>query len=70
MQVRKYASLKVLKSDMEKHSSSLAVLAEFFQGFGGNIFQWLPLFCDDFGGKQRKVEIIWEILLLFNQNQY
>ena len=38
-------------SDMEKHPSSLAALAENFRGFGGNIFKLLPLFCDAFGGK-------------------
>ena len=26
----------------------LAVLVEIFWGFGGNIFKWLPLFCDAF----------------------
>ena len=44
--------------DMEKHPSSLASLAEIFWGFGGNIFKWLPLFCDAFGGKQKKLDII------------
>ena len=47
-----------LQADMKKHPSSLAALAEIFWGFGGNIFKWLPLFCDAFGGKQKKLDII------------
>ena len=47
--------------DMEKHPSSLALQAEIFWGFGGNILKWLPLFCDAFGGKQKKLDIIWQI---------
>ena len=57
-------------ADMEKYPSSLAALAEIFWGFCGNIFKWLPLFCNAFGGKQKKLDIISKIPLLFNQKHY
>ena len=50
--------LRPYYTDTEKHPSSLAALAEIFWGFGGNIFKWLPL----------KLDTIWQIPLLFNQN--
>ena len=53
---------------MEKHPSSLAALAEFFIGFGGNIFKWLLLFWNTFGGKRRKMGIIWQILPFLIKN--
>ena len=43
---------------MEKHPSSQAALGEIFLGFGGNIFKWHPLFSDDFGVKQKELDII------------
>ena len=46
------------RTDMEKHPSSLAALAEIFRGFGGKIFKLLQLFCDAFVGKQKKLDII------------
>ena len=61
---------QVGKPDMEKNPSSLTVLAEIFWGFGGNIFKWLRLFFNDFGGKQRALEIICQKLLLFNQKHH
>ena len=54
-------------TDIEKHPNILAALAEIFLGFGGNIFQWFPLFYDAFGRKQKKLDIVWQIHLLFNQ---
>ena len=60
----------LIDPDMKKHPSSLAALAEIFWDFGGHIFKWLPLFCNAFGGKQKKLYIILQIPLLFNQKHY
>ena len=59
-----------LFADVEKHPSSLAALADIFWGIGGNISKWVLLVWNTFGGKQRKMENIWQILLLFNQKHY
>ena len=43
-------------ADMQKHPSSLALIAEIF-------FKRIPLFCKNIGERQRGLRLIWQILI-------